>query len=113
MGNTSAAIVAAVTTTTRPLPTSSTGTVPRIATMATTSPATSAATGTSRTSGETMNPAAVLLDRSRRAGDASGVLQFMCDADALPRHDTARHARAAAVQRAATGPGSCPRRRGA
>jgi hypothetical protein len=45
-----------------------------------------------------MAPAAVLLERPRRAGDASGVLQFIRDADALPRHDTARYARAAAVQ---------------
>ena len=38
---------------------------------------TSTATATSRTSGETMDPAAVLLERPHRARDASGLLQLV------------------------------------
>jgi hypothetical protein len=57
--------------------TSITETLLRIATMASTSEPTSTATATSRTSGEPMDPAAVLLRWTRRAGDALGRFQLI------------------------------------
>jgi hypothetical protein len=61
----------------RPTGTATTETLTRIATAVAVSTTTSTATATSRTSGETMDPAAVSLDWPRRAGDASGVVQLV------------------------------------
>jgi hypothetical protein len=78
MGNRSefsAAVVALVVTIARTTSTTTTETLPSIATMATTSSTASTVTATSRPSGETMDPAAVLVERPHPAGDAAGFLR--------------------------------------
>ena len=76
-GEFSAAVAALVATSTSPTSTATTETLTKTTTRASTSTPTSTATATSRTSGEPMDPAAVLLERPRRAGDASALLQFV------------------------------------